>query len=38
LVPNAFATSPLQAPEKYRQREAKDAEGWYLNIVADSFA
>jgi sulfide dehydrogenase [flavocytochrome c] flavoprotein subunit len=38
LVPNAFATSPLQAPEKYRQREARDAEGWYLNILADSFA
>ena len=38
LLPDAFGTSPLRAPEKYRQREARDAEGWYRNIVADSFA
>jgi sulfide dehydrogenase [flavocytochrome c] flavoprotein subunit len=38
LLPDAFGTSPLRAAEKYRQREAHDAEGWYRNIVADSFA
>jgi len=37
LLPDAFGTSPLRAPEKYRQREARDAEGWYRNIVADSY-
>ena len=38
LLPDAFGTSPLRAPKNYREREARDAEGWYRNIVADSFA
>lgn len=38
LLPDAFGASPLRAPKKYREREAWDAEGWYRNIVADSFA
>lgn len=37
LLPDAFGISPLRASAKYRQREARDAEGWYRNIVADSF-
>jgi sulfide dehydrogenase [flavocytochrome c] flavoprotein subunit len=36
-LPDAIGTSPLDAPAKYRQKEARDAEGWYQNIVADSF-
>jgi len=37
LLPESFGTSPLRAPDKYRRRESRDAEGWYRNIVADSF-
>ncbi len=37
-LPGSFGTSPLGAPRKYRQQEAHDADGWYKNIVADSFA
>lgn len=33
-----YGASPLGASTKYRQKEAADAEGWYQNIVADSFA
>ena len=36
-IENASGTSPLGAEEKYRGKEAKDARGWYVSIVADSF-
>lgn len=38
IVDGASGTSPLGASARYRAREAKDAEGWYKSIVADSFA
>lgn len=37
-VPESFGTSPLGASNKYRQKEARDAEDWYKNVVADSIA
>ena len=37
-IEGAGGTSPLQATVKYRQKEAKDATGWYKSIVADTFA
>jgi sulfide dehydrogenase [flavocytochrome c] flavoprotein subunit len=37
LLPGAFGVSPLKAPARYRAKEAQDANGWYQNIVADSF-
>lgn len=33
----AFGVSPLKASARYRAKEAQDANGWYQNIVADSF-
>jgi len=36
-LPGALGASPLKKPAAYRAKEAHDAEGWYQNIVADSF-
>src|SRR5512139_2326240 len=36
-LPGALGVSPLKKPGAYRAREARDADGWYQNIVADSF-
>jgi hypothetical protein len=33
----ALGVSPLKQTAKYRAKEAEDANGWYQNIVADSF-
>lgn len=35
--PGALGASPLKKPAAYRAKEARDADGWYRNIVADSF-
>lgn len=35
---NASGTSPLNASQKYRRKEARDAQGWYDSIRADSFS
>ena len=36
-LPGALGVSPLNKPAAYRAKEAQDADGWYQNIVADSF-
>ena len=36
-LPGALGVSPLKKPAAYRAKEAQDADGWYQNIVADSF-
>lgn len=36
-LPGALGVSPLKESAKYRAKEAQDANGWYQNIVADSF-
>jgi sulfide dehydrogenase [flavocytochrome c] flavoprotein subunit len=36
-LPGALGVSPLKKPAAYRAKEAHDADGWYQNIVADSF-
>ena len=36
-LPGALGVSPLKKPAAYRAKEAQDANGWYQNIVADSF-
>jgi sulfide dehydrogenase [flavocytochrome c] flavoprotein subunit len=36
-LPGALGVSPLKQSAKYRAKEAQDANGWYQNIVADSF-
>ena len=36
-LPRALGVSPLKTPAAYRAKEARDADGWYQNIVADSF-
>lgn len=36
-LPGALGVSPLKRPAAYRAKEAQDADGWYQNIVADSF-
>ncbi len=37
-IEGASGTSPLKASAGYREKEAKDATGWYKSIVADSFS
>jgi sulfide dehydrogenase [flavocytochrome c] flavoprotein subunit len=37
IIEGAMGTSPSQASNEYRAKEAKDARGWYDSIVADSF-
>ncbi|MEZ5592900.1 MAG: NAD(P)/FAD-dependent oxidoreductase [Gammaproteobacteria bacterium] len=37
-LPDASGTSPVEASQKYRRKEAEDAQGWYDSIVADTFA
>lgn len=38
VVDDAFGTSPINASNKYRRKEARDAQGWYDSIRADSFS
>ncbi len=37
-VQGAVGNSPVKASQKYRKKEAQDAEGWYKSIVQDTFA
>lgn len=37
-IEGASGTSPLKASAGYREKEAKDATGWYKSIVADTFS
>ncbi|WP_404383061.1 FCSD flavin-binding domain-containing protein [Caenispirillum salinarum] len=37
-IDGASGSSPLDATQEYRRKEAEDARGWYASITADTFA